>query len=156
VVTGQSQLALDLSPDQVKDLSGGEVVSNSVPSQYTFYLFTNANPEINQWTANRDFEDAIRYGIDYKSKIRVNKRGKKLTFRLTARYINNAGKPVGIRKATIQVKKGGTWKTLKNVKLKSNGTGKYKRSDKKKRQYRMVIKTTNTYLGGNTRGSIKL
>ena len=67
VVTGQSQLALDLSPDQVKDISGGEVVSNSVPSQYTFYLFTNANPEINQWTANRDFEDAIRYGIDYDS-----------------------------------------------------------------------------------------
>jgi hypothetical protein len=98
----------------------------------------------------------VRYGIDYKSKIRVQKRGKKLTFRLTARYINNAGRPVGIRKATIQVKRGGKWKNLKHVKLKKSGTGTYKKSDKKKRNYRMVIKTTGTYQGGNTQGTRKL
>jgi hypothetical protein len=98
----------------------------------------------------------IRYGVDYKSKIRVNKRGKKLTFRLTARYINNAGRPVGIRRATIQVQRGGKWKNLKHVKLKKSGTATYKRKDKKKRNYRMVIKTTGVYAGGATQGTRKI
>ena len=98
----------------------------------------------------------IRYGVDYKSKIRVNKRGKKITFRLTARYLNNTGRPVGIRKATIQVKRGSKWKNLKHVNLKKNGTATYKRKDKKKRSYRMVIKTTSVYAGGQTQGTRKI
>jgi len=99
---------------------------------------------------------AVRYVVDYKSKIRVQKRGKKLTFRLTARYINSAGRPVGIRKATVQVKRGSKWKTIKRVNLKKNGTAKFKRSDKKKRSYRMVIATTGTYEGGQTVPSRKI
>jgi hypothetical protein len=98
----------------------------------------------------------VRYGVDPKTKIRVTKRGKKLTFRLTARYVNNTGRPVGIRRATIQVKKGGKWRTVKNVKLKKSGTATYKRSDRKKRSYRMVIKTTGVYTGGSTGGTIKI
>jgi len=93
---------------------------------------------------------AAPYPIDYKTKLRAQKRGKKITFRVTARYIDDAGNPVGIRRATIQVKKGGKWKTLKNVKLKANGTGKYKKSDKKKRNYRLIIKATSLYQGGRT------
>lgn len=98
----------------------------------------------------------IRYAVDTRSSIKVTKRGKKLTFKLKARYINNTGGAVGIRKATIQVKKNGTWKTLKNVKLKSNGTGTYKKSDSKKRNYRLLIKTTSSIQGGNTTGTRKL
>lgn len=95
----------------------------------------------------------VRYGIESRyDNIRVTKRGKKLTFKLKVRYINAAGKPVGLRKASIQVLKGGKWKTVKNVKLKKNGTATYKRSDKKKRKYRLVVKTTNTISGGNTSG----
>jgi hypothetical protein len=90
------------------------------------------------------------YALDYKSKLRAQKRGKKITFRLTARYRDDAGRPVGIRRATLEVKKGGKWKTLKHVKLKASGTGKFKRTDKKKRNYRMVIKPTSVYQGGQT------
>lgn len=90
------------------------------------------------------------YPIDYKSKIRVKKVGKKLTFRFTARYRDDAGRPVGIRKVTLQVLKKGKWRTQKNVKLNRKGTGTYKRTDGKKRKYRMVIKPTSLYQGGRT------
>jgi len=93
----------------------------------------------------------VRYGVDLSSRIQVQKRGKKLTFKLKAKYIDNRGVSVGLRKATIQVKKGSKWKTLKNVSLKSNGTRTYKTSSKKKRNYRLLIKTTSTVQGGNTR-----
>jgi len=90
------------------------------------------------------------YGPDPKSKIRVKKVGKKLTFRLTARFRDDAGTPVGIRKATIQVLKGRKWKTLKNVKLNPSGRGTYKKSDGKKRKYRMLVKPTSLYQGFRT------
>jgi hypothetical protein len=89
----------------------------------------------------------IRYGLDYRTNIQVKKRGKKLTFNVKARYINNANRPVRVSKATVQVKKGSRWKNLKHVKLKSNGTGSFKKSDRKKRNYRLVIKETATYQG---------
>lgn len=98
----------------------------------------------------------IRYGLDYRTEIRVNKRGKKLTFKVKARYINNAGRPVRVNKATVQVKKGSKWKTLKHVKLKKNGTGSFKKSDKKKRQYRLVIKQTGTYQGATLKLNRKI
>ena len=95
---------------------------------------------------------AVRYGVESSSGIKVRKKGKKLTFRVKARYIDNRGLPVGIRRATIQVHKKGKWRTLKNLKLKSNGTRTYKRSDKSKRKYRLVVKTTSVYQGGSTSG----
>jgi len=98
----------------------------------------------------------VRYGVDLSSQIRVTKRGKKLTFKVKAKYIDNRGKSVGIRKATIQVKKSGKWKTLKNVSLKKNGTRTYKTSSSKKRNYRLLIKTTSTYAGGNSTGTRKI
>jgi len=90
------------------------------------------------------------YPVDPKSKIRVLKRGKKLTFRLTARFVDDAGTPVAIRKATIQILRGSKWKTLKNLNLNSSGRATYKRTDGKKRKYRMLIKPTALYQGGNT------
>ncbi|MET0468205.1 MAG: hypothetical protein ABWZ87_05655 [Aeromicrobium sp.] len=102
-------------------------------------------------TATAPVSSAVApYPLNYKSKLRAQKRGKKITFRLVARYTDDAGNGIGIRRATLQVKKGGKWKTVKHVKLKSNGTGKYKRTDKKKRNYRMVIKATSLYQGGRT------
>jgi hypothetical protein len=93
---------------------------------------------------------AAPYAPDPKSKIRIQKRGSKLTFRLTARYRDDAYQPVGIRKATIQVLKGKKWKTLKNVKLNRNGGGTYKTSSSKKRKYRMLVKPTSLYQGFRT------
>jgi hypothetical protein len=116
---------------------------------------TKAAPVASSVAASNVSIAVAPYPLDYKSKIRVQKRGKKLTFRLTARYRDDAGNPVGIRRATIQVLKKGKWRTLKHVHLKSNGTGKYKRSDGKKRKYRMLIKPTSLYQGGQTR-SVKI
>jgi hypothetical protein len=95
------------------------------------------------------------FPMDPQSKIRVNKRGSKLKFRLTARFLNEFGRPVGVRKATIQVHKKGKWRTLKNVRLNSEGRGSYKRTDGKKRKYRMLIKPTSLYVGGVTK-SLKI
>lgn len=89
----------------------------------------------------------VSYGLDYRTEVQVRKRGKKLTFKVKARYIDNTGKPVRVSKATVQVKKGSKWKTLKKVKLKSNGTATFKKSDKKKRTYRLVIPQTGTHQG---------
>ncbi|MCU1539052.1 MAG: extracellular solute-binding protein [Humibacillus sp.] len=76
VEKGESALALDLSPDQVASVSSG-AVSTSVPSQYTFYLFTNANPAVNRWTANPDFQEAVRRGIDYNGLLELAGKGSK-------------------------------------------------------------------------------
>ena len=65
VTKGTAQLALDLSPDQAAGINGSSVVTNSVASQYTFYLFTNANPAVSKWTSNPDFQNAVRQGINY-------------------------------------------------------------------------------------------
>jgi hypothetical protein len=98
----------------------------------------------------------VRYGIKLGDGAKIRKSGKKLTFKVKLRYINNTGRAVGIRKATLQAKKGSKWKTVKRLKLKKNGTVTYKRSDKKKRSYRLVIPTTSTYQGDifQTRGKI--
>jgi hypothetical protein len=98
---------------------------------------------------------AMPYGLDPVSKIRIQKRGSKLKFRLTARFIDDAGQHRGIRRATIQVHKKGKWRTLKNVRLNTEGRGSYKRTDGKKRKYRMVVKPTSLYQGGVSR-SIKI
>lgn len=98
----------------------------------------------------------IRYAVEPSSGLKVTKRGKKLTFKATATYRDKAEKRRSAKKAVIQVKKGGKWKTLKTVKLNSKGKATYKKSDKKKRQYRMKIKTTSLLLGGTTRGAIKI
>ncbi len=91
------------------------------------------------------------YGLDYKSKLRATKRGSKIKFRFTARFRDDAGNPVGIRKVTLKIKKGKKWRTLKNVTLKTNGTGSYKYTKKKRYNYKMVIKPTALYQGGETR-----
>lgn len=126
-------------------VAGATTAATAAPATVSTSSVATASTSTNVSTA------VAPYGLDYKSKIRVQKKGKKLTFRLTARYRDDAGKPHGIRKATIQVWRGGKWKNLKHVNLKANGTGKYKRSDRKKRNYRMVVKATSLYQGGMTR-----
>jgi hypothetical protein len=93
---------------------------------------------------------AAPYRIHGSTGVRYIKRGKKITFKLKARYVDDAGNVVGIRRAKIEIFKGGKWKTAKNVHLKANGTGKYKRTDKKRHKYRMTIKATSLYQGGST------
>ncbi len=62
---GESQVALDLNPDQVAELANANVNITSEASQYMIFLFLNQNSEINQWTSNPDFLEAVKLGIDY-------------------------------------------------------------------------------------------
>ena len=89
----------------------------------------------------------VRYGLSLDNGAKITKRGKKLTFKVKLRYVNAAGGLTGLRKAKLQAKKGSKWRTVKNVKLKKNGTRTVKISDRKKRSYRLVIKPTGVYEG---------
>ena len=66
VQKGQTQVALDLSPQQAMDLDGSlNVIRN--PSTNIWFVFTNENPAISTITPNKDFQQAVRLGLDYKS-----------------------------------------------------------------------------------------
>jgi peptide/nickel transport system substrate-binding protein len=66
VQRGDSQVALDLSSDQVQGLSGGLQVLSSASSDVIF-LNLNQNSAVSSATANAKFREAVRKGIDYKS-----------------------------------------------------------------------------------------
>lgn len=65
VEKGESQVALDLNPDQVAELAGANVNITSNASQYMIFLLLNQNPEVNAFTSNPDFLNAVKLGIDY-------------------------------------------------------------------------------------------
>jgi len=66
VLKGQSQIAVDLSPAQADGLgSNVQIVSGASPS--VFFLFTNNSPAISKVSSNPDFQEAVRYGVDYDS-----------------------------------------------------------------------------------------
>jgi peptide/nickel transport system substrate-binding protein len=64
VQSGESQLALDISGDDLAGLPEGLTIAGS-PAAVTFFVFANQNPEISEATSNPDFVEAVRYGIDY-------------------------------------------------------------------------------------------
>jgi hypothetical protein len=123
-------------------VAGGATVATAAPSTAATTVSSS----------NSVSAAAAPFGPDRESKIRLRKVGKKLTIRLTARYFDDTiGKPVGIRKATVQIHKKGKWRTLKNVKLNSKGRASFKRTDGKTRKYRMLVKPTSLYQGFHTR-----
>ncbi len=61
---GQAQLVLDLAPAQAEGLPDSVEVHRDATSN-TWFVFSNSNPEISGITSNPDFQDAIRYGLDY-------------------------------------------------------------------------------------------
>ncbi|SDO84550.1 peptide/nickel transport system substrate-binding protein [Nakamurella panacisegetis] len=66
VLKGQSQIAVDLSPAQADGL-GSSVQTINGASPNVFFLFTNNSPAVSKVTSNPDFQDAVRYGVDYDS-----------------------------------------------------------------------------------------
>ena len=85
------------------------------------------------------------------SQFSARKRGSKITFKVIARYRDASGSYASARRAKLQVAKGGKWKTLKNVRLNSKGKGIYKRTERKKRNYRVIIKPTAAHDGASSR-----
>lgn len=62
---GESQVALDLNPDQVAELANADVNIVSNASRYMIFFFLNQNSGVNKWTSNPDFLKAVKLGVDY-------------------------------------------------------------------------------------------
>ena len=65
VEKGESQVALDLNPDQVAELSGSDVKVVNNASRYMIFLLLNQDPAVNAMTSNPDFVKAVKLGVDY-------------------------------------------------------------------------------------------
>lgn len=65
VQSGQAQVAFDLNSDQVKNLDTGQVNVATQPSTRSLYVFNTASKDISAVTSNADFQNAVRYAIDY-------------------------------------------------------------------------------------------
>ncbi len=74
VQKGDSQVALDLSGDQVQGL-GDKLTVVTGPSAFTVFLLLNQSPEVSQATANSDFDSAVKKSIDYGRLIEVAGKG---------------------------------------------------------------------------------
>ncbi|WP_372974715.1 ABC transporter substrate-binding protein [Microbispora sp. GKU 823] len=64
VQRGDSQVALNLSGDQVAGVSGGLQVKRTA-SAYVFFLLANQDSAVSKVTSNPKFVEAVRKGIDY-------------------------------------------------------------------------------------------
>jgi peptide/nickel transport system substrate-binding protein len=74
VQKGDSQVALDLSGDQVTGLPDSlNVISG--PSAFTVFLLLNQSPEVSKATANADFDTAVKKAIDYQGLLKVAGKG---------------------------------------------------------------------------------
>lgn len=66
---GQTQLALSLGPDQVKDLDTGRTKVVTGDSARTIFMWFNMTPAYGKSAANVNFVQAMRHAIDYKALI---------------------------------------------------------------------------------------
>lgn len=71
---GDSMIVTDLSGDQVEGLPDGVKVLSG-PSANVVFLLLNQNPDVNKWTANADFMEAVRLGVDYPALLEVAGKG---------------------------------------------------------------------------------
>lgn len=74
VQKGDSQVALDLSGDQVQGL-GSKLNVVSGPSAFTVFLLLNQSPDVSKATANADFDTAVKKAIDYQTLLQVAGKG---------------------------------------------------------------------------------
>jgi peptide/nickel transport system substrate-binding protein len=71
VQKGDSQIALDLSGDQVSGLDPGELTVTSGASAYTIFLFLNQGADISTVTSNPQYVSAVKKAIDYPGLLQV-------------------------------------------------------------------------------------
>ncbi len=68
VTSGTADVALDLSPMQAAAIASrrqaSPVTVTTMRSSTLAFLMLNRNKAVNQWTPNRDFDEAVRLGID--------------------------------------------------------------------------------------------
>jgi peptide/nickel transport system substrate-binding protein len=69
---GKHEVAIDLSSDQAQTIKGNKRLNVSTrPSTWVFFLLMNNNPSVSSLTSNKQFQNAVRYGLDYRSIVRV-------------------------------------------------------------------------------------
>jgi len=68
-----AQIALDLSPDQASGLTGLQIQQSASPN--VFFMFANAESSVSKVTSNKDFWDAVRYGLDYSGLVQLAGKG---------------------------------------------------------------------------------
>jgi peptide/nickel transport system substrate-binding protein len=67
---GSHEIAIDLSADQAQTLKSNKNVNVSLqPSTWIFFLMANDNPKVSSVTSNKDYQNAIRYALDYGSMV---------------------------------------------------------------------------------------
>jgi peptide/nickel transport system substrate-binding protein len=71
VQKGDSQIALDLSGDQVSRLDRDELTVTSGASAYTIFLFLNQGADISATTSNPQYVSAVKKAIDYPGLLQV-------------------------------------------------------------------------------------
>ncbi|MHA6622200.1 ABC transporter substrate-binding protein [Pseudonocardia sp. DLS-67] len=71
VQKGDSQVALDLSGDQVGGLDQGELTVTSGASAYTIFLFLNQGADVSATTSNPQYVSAVKKAIDYAGLLQV-------------------------------------------------------------------------------------
>jgi peptide/nickel transport system substrate-binding protein len=72
VQRGTHEIAIDLSADQAQTLKGNSKLHVSLqPSTWVFWLFANNNPQVSAVTSNKQWQQAVRYALDYKSILSV-------------------------------------------------------------------------------------
>jgi peptide/nickel transport system substrate-binding protein len=65
---GSHEVAIDLASDQAQSLKSNPKVKVALqPSTWVFWLFANDNPQISAVTSNKQWQNAVRFGLDYKS-----------------------------------------------------------------------------------------
>jgi peptide/nickel transport system substrate-binding protein len=69
---GTHEVAIDLSSDQAQSLKSNKKLHVSLqPSTWVFWLFANNDPSVSSVTSNKQWQNAVRYGLDYKSILSV-------------------------------------------------------------------------------------
>ncbi len=71
VQRGTHEVAIDLSLAQARSRPDPRLRVSVSPSPWVFLLFTNESPTVSEVTSNRHFQQAVRYGLDYKSLVAV-------------------------------------------------------------------------------------
>ena len=72
VQRGSHEVAIDLSAQQATGIKGNKRLKVALtPSTWVFWLFANNNPAISSITSNKRFQNAVRYGLDYRSVVGV-------------------------------------------------------------------------------------
>ena len=73
---GSHEIAVDLSADQAQTLKSNKNVRVTLqPSTWIFFVWANNDANVSAITSNKDFQKAVRYGIDYRGLVNLAGKG---------------------------------------------------------------------------------